>query len=75
MTKLTNDAASMVACTLSDYMTGNFNLDAFQKATRQNFPYEVALHIENVVYKAIVAHKNHLKDMHEQMYIDMSMSY
>ena len=72
MTKLANNVASMVACTLSDYMIGQLNLDAFQKATRQNFPKEIADHIEEVVYKAINAHKNYINNIREQMLIDIN---
>ena len=72
MTKLANNAASMVACTLSDYMIGQLNLDAFQKATRQNFSKEIADHIEEVVYRAINAHKDYIKNIREQMLIDIN---
>ena len=61
MKKLANDAASMVACALSDYMMNQLDLNAFQKATRQNFPKDIANHIEEVVYRAIFAKENHVE--------------
>lgn len=51
--KLANDAASIVACTLQDYMNGELKWEPFMKALWQNFPEEVARHIEQIVSQII----------------------
>lgn len=51
--KLANDAASIVACTLQDYMDGNLRWEPFTKALWQNFPKEVAEHVEKLVFQII----------------------
>lgn len=51
--KLVNDAVSITAVTLQDYMNGELNMDTFTKALYQNFPKEVAEHVEAVVSKIV----------------------
>ena len=51
--KLANDAASIVACTLQDYMNGELKWEPFTKALYQNFPEEVATHVEKIVSQVI----------------------
>ena len=51
--KLANDTASIVACTLQDYMNGELNWEPFTKALYQNFPREVAVHVETIVSKIV----------------------
>ena len=51
--KLANDAASIVACTLQDYMNGELKWEPFTKALHQNFPKEVAEHVEKLVSQVI----------------------
>ena len=51
--KLANDAASIVAVTLQDYMNGELNWEPFTKALYQNFPKEVAVHVEAIVLRIV----------------------
>ena len=51
--KLANDTASIVACTLNDYMNGELNYESFIKALYQNFPKEVSEHVETIVSQII----------------------
>ena len=51
--KLANDAASIVARALQDYMNDDLKWEPLKKALWQNFPKEVASYVENVVYQII----------------------
>jgi hypothetical protein len=51
--KLANDAASIVAVTLQDYINNELKWDPFIKALYQNFPKEVAEHVETTVSQII----------------------
>lgn len=51
--KLANDTASIVAVTLQDYMNGELKWEPFIKALYQNFPKEVAEHVETTVSRII----------------------
>ena len=51
--KLANDTASIVAVTLEDYMNGELNMDAFLKALYQNFPKDVAVHVETIISRIV----------------------
>jgi hypothetical protein len=51
--KLANDAASIVTCAFSDHMSGNLDYNAFKTALYNNFPQQVANHIEYIVGKAL----------------------
>ena len=51
--KLANDTASIVACTLQDYMNDELKWEPFIKALYQNFPKEVAEHVETTITQII----------------------
>ena len=51
--KLACDAASITACVLADYMNDSFDYEKFTKTLKQNFPKEVAEHIELIVCQVI----------------------
>lgn len=52
-----NDAASVVANALSDYMEDNLNMSAFRDALKQ-FPHPVAEHLDTIVNNVIYYHKD-----------------
>lgn len=52
-----NDAASVVANALSDYMEDNLNMSAFRDSLRQ-FPHPVAEHLDTIVNNVIYYHKD-----------------
>lgn len=51
--KLANDAASITACALEDYINGELNWEPFTKALYYNFPKEIAEHVEKIVSKVV----------------------
>lgn len=51
--KLANDTASIVAVTLQDYMNDELKWEPFIKALYQNFPREIAEHVEKTVSQII----------------------
>lgn len=55
--KRINDAASVAANALSDYMEDNLNISAFRDSLRQ-FPHPVAEHLDTIVNNVIYYHKD-----------------
>ena len=51
--KLANDTANIVACTLQDYMNGKLSWEPFTKALHQNFPKEIAVHVETIIFQIV----------------------
>ena len=51
--KLANDTASIIAVTLQDYMNDELKWEPFIKTLYQNFPREIAEHVEITVSQII----------------------